>query len=187
MAELRKDLIRDLKRGDILVMENNTLFATWIKKATKSIYTHAEIYIGGGHCVGATNKGGKGVRVRTIQHNMNRFFRIDTLRWLNMSEDKAEQVSAAALSHVGERYNYLMLFLFPFTFLLPDKWKNPMVKKEAKVCSELVTKSFKEAGVDIIPGKTEGQESPGDIGKAMTLRFIGAYVEGMKTKLKRGK
>jgi len=183
----RKDLIRDLKRADILLMANNTLFARWIKALTKSIYSHVEIYIGAGECVGATNKGGKGVRIRTIQQNMRRFYRIDICRYPYLYENKTEIVCQEAMNHIGEKYNYLMLFWFPLMWLFPDKWKNPFVRKEAKVCSELVSRVYKNAGIDLVPDKVEGQESPGDIAKSLKLKFIGAYIEGHKTKHRKNK
>jgi len=184
----RKDLVKDVKRGDILLMSNNTFLGRAIQKITKSVYSHAEIYIGGGDCVGATNKMGQGVRVRPLSWNIKRFYRIDIFRWPNLSEDKAEKVCQNALKHVGENYNYLELFLFPLTFILPDRWKNPLASKHAKICSELVTRSYKEAGIDIIPNKTEGQESPADIGRAKSLRWVGAYKGGWKIRgCKRGK
>ena len=184
----RQDLIKDLHRGDILVTCNNTTLGKMIKKFTKSIYSHAALYIGGGDVVDATNKFGKGVRVRTIKQTAQRFYRIDILRHPNLSEDRAEKICQKALAHVGESYNYLMLLLFPIMPLLPDKWKNPLAKKEAKICSELVSRVYKEIGIDIVPKKTEGQESPADIGRTTTLRFIGAYVGGYKIKnAKRGK
>jgi len=158
-----------------------------IKAATKSIYSHAAIYIGAGDVIDATNKFGKGVRVRTLKQTAQRFYRIDILRHPNLSEDRAEKICQKALAHVGESYNYLMLFLFFIVPLLPDKWKNPLARNEAKVCSELVSKVYKETGIDIIPKKDESQESPGDIGKSKVLRFIGAFVGMRRTKLKRGK
>jgi len=182
----RKDLIRDLKRADILLMANNTLFARWIKALTRSIYSHVEIYIGAGECVGATNKGGKGVRIRTIQQNMKRFYRIDILRYPYLYE-KTEIICQTAMNHIGERYNYLMLFWFPLMWLFPDRWRNPFTKKKAKTCSELVSRVYKEAGIDLLPNKTEGQESPGDIAKSSKLKFIGAYTEGRKTKQRKNK
>ena len=183
----RNQLIRDLKRGDILVTCNNTFLGRMIKKATKSIYSHAAIYIGGGDVIDATNKFGKGVRVRTIKQTAQRFYRIDVLRHPNLHDAKAELICEKALNHVGESYNYMMLFLFPLMFILPDKWKNPLSKREAKVCSELVSRVYKEVNIDLVPGKTEGQESPSDVSKSKLMRFIGAYVGGYKIKAKRGK
>lgn len=184
----RKDLIKDVQRGDILLMSNNSFLGRAIQKITKSVYSHAEIYIGGGDCVGATNKMGWGVRVRPLSWNIKRFYRIDIFRYPNLSSDKAEKLCQQALNHVGEGYNIWLLLLFPINFLLPDKWKNPLASKHAEICSQLVTKSYKEVGIDVIPHKAESQESPADIGRAKTLRWIGAYKGGWKIKgCKRGK
>lgn len=183
----RYDLVKDLKRADILVTCNNTILGKLIEKFTKSIYSHAAIYIGGGGIVDATNKFGKGVRVRTLKQTAQRFYRIDVLRYPNLSDDKAEKICSEVLNHVGESYNYIMLFLFPLMAILPDKWRNPFVEKEAKICSELVSRTYKKVGIDLIPNKTEGQESPADIGRSKVLRFIGAYLGMRRTKLKRGR
>jgi len=184
----RKDLIRDVKRGDILLMCNNSLLGRIISKVTKSIYTHSEIYIGGGDCIGATNKLGWGVRVRPLKWNIKRFYRIDIFRYPNLSEERAEKVIQHAFKHVGEKYNIWLLLLFPINFLLPDKWRNPLAFKKAKICSQLVTESFRKVGIDLVPKKDESQESPSDIAKSKLLRWIGAYKGGWKIKgAKRGK
>ena len=157
-----------LKQGDILAYkgDKNSPISETVKFMTKSQYSHLCLYISDDQAIEADGINGD---INYVDVN-NYKGRLDVYSCLTLTDLQRKQICDYAISRIGQKYDYLLLFilflkrLFKFRFRLRDR--------KADICSELVNDSYKEANVILSRKK---YPSPQEVIESKLLRYIGSY------------
>ena len=165
-----------IRPGDVLLVEGNQRFSTFIKYLTQSNWSHAAIYVGER---GVNNKGEElalleadleqGVRLIPLEHYGDYHTRI--CRPKNLTEEDLTKIIDYLFSKMGLNYDLknvfdLARFLFPFPlFLAPKKWKMPILKfgsgdPSKVICSSLIAEAFQQIHYPILPLEEEHFAGP---------------------------
>jgi len=176
------EFTEDLKKGDIILHRaTGKLVSSLISDFTNSPYSHAEIYIGDGWCVSAEAKG------VTFSDEINSKF-IDVMRYKGdpskdekgLSRDERGIILEKAYQSLAKPYAFLKLFRFVLYY--GPRFIAKRAGKRAFICSELTAWCYKNADIDLIPGKPEDIEAPADIANSDKLEWIGAWNGSVKVK-----
>jgi len=154
------------KIGDlILYKDGNSWVSRTIKKLTKSEYNHVGIYVGKGYILEALIKGVKLTNVL----NPDKYKGIDRYRLkseINIPHKKIIEVSEKYLGRKYSKYDLVKIWLYIKTGI--------MFKRATKklICSETVSRVYRDLGYDLFPGKNLDYVTPEDFVKHRKLRKV---------------
>ncbi len=143
---------------------------TLITTYTDSPYSHCETYIDNGLCVSANLP-------KIVRHDKMFRLWVDVFRWKGITPEEQKIVADESEKHVGVRYDWRLLILFPWMFIWPRKARK-LAANKSFMCSELVDLAYTKAHLDIREDITQAIVSPGDLGISEKLTFIGSYRYG---------
>lgn len=169
------DLYNDIREGDIIVTRlEGSFYGGVICHMTSSPYPHAEIHIEDGYVISATPHG-VGF-VDEIKDNIKRKGRLDVLRLKDgLTREQRLIIQEKAYETLLKPYDYFNLVSFPF---MSDEKAAQYSGNRAYICSEHVSWTYKNAGIDLIAKRPEAIEAPVDIAKSDALVYIGTYENG---------
>lgn len=170
----------ELRIGDVILVEGKSRISKLIKKATKSPWTHAALYIGKIHDVdsedirsrilehypGAKHKHliiesllGQGTIISPLEDYKNDHIRICRPDGLNHYD--AQKLISTAAEHLGQPYDTKHIFdLWRFcigSFFIPKKSLSKLFKYEAgrkpakDICSVMIARAFTSIKFPILP------------------------------------
>ncbi|HSP81542.1 MAG TPA: hypothetical protein VLQ93_23690, partial [Myxococcaceae bacterium] len=109
--------------------------------------------------------------------------------WWQPREDVREQLDVramvdAAFDELGKPYAVWPLVALVARMFRGEEWGNPDDEHgtESYFCSQLVSRCYRKAGVDLMPGKADVDTSPGDMARSGLLLFRGvlhSHPEGL--------
>lgn len=162
---------KTMQKGDIVLCRafGKKILPTLISEFTRSPYSHVEIYVGDGWSVSA-----EAVGVTLADHLNHEFVDVMRLRG-GLTREQRAIVMEKAYQSLAQPYEYLLLFGFPFW---GRKAAARRAANEGYICSENTAWCYKEAGIDLVPGKVESIEAPADISHSDKLEWLGAWYKG---------
>jgi len=157
-------LARELRPGDVLLVDGQQRISTAIKYLTQSTWSHAAL------CVALENpSAGRGVSfveadaiagVRVVGLSQFSGFQTRICRPVGLNEDDVRAVTDFALGRVGDSYDLanvvdLARYLFP-TPPVPEGWRRRMLalgsgEPSKAICSTLVARAFQSIRYPILP------------------------------------
>jgi uncharacterized protein YycO len=177
------DLIKTLQPQDIVLyrFNNEDFLGQIIAHFTSSPYSHAEIFMWDGYTITAASNGvgfidlyQKNIQGQPfIGKHMVDIFRVKG----GLTREKRLIIQSKALQSVMRPYDYKNLMTFPF---ISEKDAIECAGNQAYICSELVSWTYKNAGIDLIANRLESLEAPADIARSSILDYIGTFEEGKK-------
>lgn len=179
-------LSRELRPGDVLLVEGRTRVARAIRLITQSAWTHSALYIGRLHDVAdpavrslvvayyQSDHGaqllveailGQGTRITPLTRYRGEHLRI--CRPASLSPADAQHVTAYAIRRLGSDYDMRQLFdlarfFFPWG-VIPRRWRSSLLRHEAggatrTVCSCLLAEAFGSVDYPILPFVERGAD-----------------------------
>ncbi|MGF1546795.1 MAG: YiiX/YebB-like N1pC/P60 family cysteine hydrolase [Thiotrichales bacterium] len=170
---------RDLRPGDVILVEGRSRISRLVKAVTLSNWTHAAIYIGRPcdytdltlraalefHHRGVPSEHlvveallGEGTVIRPIDHY--RAHQLRVCRPRQLTPDDAQLVVTHALSQVGLAYDLRQMFdlarlLYPYA-ILPRRWRSTLFQARPRderrtICSTLIAEAFAAVAYPILP------------------------------------
>jgi len=154
----------EYKIGDILACKNNSFLSFAIRFLTKSKYSHLAIIINENEAVESDGIAG------FIKHkNINEYKNYaDVYTCDNLTDEQRINIGKYAVSKVGQKYDYYLLFVLFVKFVFGIKIK--IKDSENDICSELVNDAYKSVGLELSKKRFP---IPDDVLKEM--RLIGSY------------
>ena len=131
-----------MKNVYILLYRGKSLISKLIRWQTRSIYSHASIYIEGEGNIEAWHIGG--VRMKDSYCDGHKSGTIIDVFSVDLSDEEIEKIVEYAKSKIGKKYDFRSVFRF-----LTRKPQNEH-DKDKWFCSELVFASFKYAGINLL-------------------------------------
>lgn len=154
-----------LKQGDILACKNNSFLSRFIRYITKSNFSHLAIVVNEHEAIESDGIAG------FIKHkNINEYIDYASVYTCDsLSEGQRKNICQYAISKVGEKYDYYLLFVLFCRYMFG--WKIRIKDSSADVCSELVNDSYGSIGV--ILSKKRFPIPDDVINNNELLRFVG--------------
>lgn len=154
-----------LKQGDILACKNNSFLSRFIRYITKSNFSHLAIVVNENEAIESDGISG------FIKHkNINEYINYASVYSCDsLSEDQRNNICQYAISKVGQKYDYYLIFVLflRYVFGLRIKIKDG----NEDICSELVNDSYKS--VNVILSKKRFP-IPDDVLNSDKLRKVGS-------------
>jgi hypothetical protein len=168
----RDKLAATLKRGDVLLVEGTSHFATAIKYLTQSTWSHSALYIGGEELIEADiNEGVRRVPLSNFWHLHTRI-----CRPVGLSAGEVDAVVNYCLARLGHYYDLKNIFdlarwLFP-TPPVPRRLRRKLLALGSgdptrAICSTLVAQAYQAIQYPILP---EIYLEAGEAGADMDVR-----------------
>jgi uncharacterized protein YycO len=149
-----------LRVGDI-ILSTTSAYESWlIRKATKSNFSHAALYVGGGYVIEAVGGGVRRIHVRALRTHQ----RIGVFRPAQMSLHQLEAVSLVARSLLYRPYS-IRGALSTKMRLFRDK------NSPALFCSQLVAESFATEGFAFDVDRLPADFTPEDIFRSTNIEL----------------
>ena len=152
----RDRLAATLRKGDVLLVEGTSHFATAIKYLTQSTWSHTALYIGDGELVEADiNDGVRRVPLSSFWHLQTRI-----CRPVGLSPREVDSVVEYCVSRIGHRYDLknivdLARYLFPIP-PVPRRWRRKLLALGSgdptrAICSTLIAQAFESIRYPVLP------------------------------------
>jgi uncharacterized protein YycO len=150
--------------GDFGVVRTKGIVGRLIQIFTVSRWNHAFVYVGTNTIVEATPRG---VKLSPISNYEN-------IAWSqhdSLSEDTRAKIADHAKKQVGKPYNFLLignilLRIIGLKLLANTRLMYKLAKSNSYICSELVSESYKEAGVNYF-NMPPNLVTPGDLAELL--------------------
>lgn len=159
-------LVRTLRKGDVLLVEGTSRFATAIRTVTQSNWSHAALYVGDALAprTGDTtpqfieadiNEGVRTVPVGTYAHLHTRI-----CRPVGLSADEVDALIDYAAAHTGGQYDLRNVFdlarYLVHPQLLPARYGRRLLAfgsgdPTRAICSSLIAAAFASIGYPVLP------------------------------------
>ena len=164
---------RSLRLGDILLIEGNTRLSAVIKFLTQSTWSHAALFIGGGHAKPNERDGERPVLLEANAEQgvllvpLSKYARFNTriCRPIGLSSSECQKIIEYALARVGTQYDTQQIFdlaryLFPYppvpVFLRRRLLAIGSGDPTKAICSTLIAESFASIHYPILPESVDG-------------------------------
>jgi uncharacterized protein YycO len=165
------ELVSSLEVGDIILGRSapGEFVNSLITEFTRSPYSHVTVYVGDGWTISATSHG-----ISFEAAILDQF--VDVMRVPGgLAEEQQRRIVASARSTLGQAYDYVSLFEFPFL-----RSRQGSERRGAFICSELTAWSYLAAGIDLTPAwANPGMVlAPADIAHSEKLVWLGSWNHG---------
>ncbi|HRP35588.1 MAG TPA: YiiX/YebB-like N1pC/P60 family cysteine hydrolase [Gammaproteobacteria bacterium] len=163
----RENLAATLQRGDVLLVEGTSLFASAVKYLTQSTWSHAALCVG--DALGRRSQDGEslllveadintGVRALPLSEYWDLHTRI--CRPVGLSSRELDELVAFVVARIGHQYDLkniwdLARYLMP-TPPVPRRWRRKLLALGSgdptrAICSSLIAQAFGSIGYPILP------------------------------------
>lgn len=148
--------------GDFFVVATNGLVARLIRWFTGSWANHAGVYIGAGWIAEANPAG-----VQLAKASKYDSCRIE---WsgIALTPEEREQVVGAVGAMEGIPYGYLDLLAIVLHRFRLTLWADRRLDRgDRLICSQVVARAYRVAGLTLMPGTPENYVTPGDLARLL--------------------
>lgn len=156
---------KDLRPGDLIIVRGVGWISEAIEHVENSPYSHVAGFVGHNDLIEA-----EGFRKTGYAPVFNYKGCADVFRCDALTAEQRKKIPNSAAWQVGGRYDYVLLFveLIRYWFGVMVPYREP---PNARICSVLWAKIYRDAGVDLCPGIK--YPSPADVAQSRLLRKIG--------------
>jgi len=157
-----------LKQGDVLAYkgDKNSPISNIVKIMTKSQYSHLCLYISDDNAIEADGIKGD-INYVDIKNYKGR---LDIYTCSSLTDLQRKQVCDYAISRIGQKYDYWLLFVLFLRKLFKLRFK--LKDRDEDVCSELVNDSYTKGGCKLVKKR---YPNPQEVISSKKLRYIGSY------------
>jgi hypothetical protein len=164
-----------IQNGDIVMFRGKSWMSRAIRWVTSSPYSHAGVVAWWhGHLIviEAVSKGISATRLSVVVHEYDGNCEL----WTTDNQLERDAVTAAARNLLGRRYSMWTLVVNLRRMVLGKRAGDdvdPRAWPEKFVCSEFVSRVWREGGLDLKPDTSDRFTRPSDIVRSSSLRRIG--------------
>ncbi len=154
-------LRRELRSGDVILVEGNKLISRVVMAVTHSTWSHCALYVGDGKIIDPLPSTGTAVNDVEVIRRLN----IRVCRPIGLPDPLLQRVCDFALSHVGRGYDHINVSNVLFSYF--RKQQDPTeflgdISASNEVCSGLIAEAFDQIGYRILDGVNFSQIVPSD-------------------------
>ncbi|MCI0573151.1 MAG: hypothetical protein L0Y66_20595 [Myxococcaceae bacterium] len=164
--------------GDVLLFQGTSVVSRFIRWGSRSPYSHAGLALWWHERLMVVQSASRGVEVLPASTAVHRYD--GQVDWWQPSESVRTTLDVATLVHaafdaLGKPYATLPLLALVARMFRGREWGNPDVRRESDTyfCSQLVSRCYRKAGVDLVMGKADHDTSPGDLSASPRLVYRG--------------
>ena len=145
-----------MHKYDILFYRGSNTISRAVKRITKSQYSHVALVINE-YLVVETNwyYPVRFRRNRYLEHEEFTLKRVE-----NLTEEQQEKIFEFISLYLDTRYDYIQIFYHVLNVVFGTKLKN---NPNLYTCSELIDRAFQYAGIDLVPGREDGDLTPEEL------------------------
>lgn len=177
--QLRYDQIRErIQDGDVLLFQGLSWISRLIRWVSNSPYSHAGIALWWQERLMVIQAAGRGVEILAASTAVRRYD--GQVDWWQPNEDVRARLNVKVLIHssfdeLGKPYGVLPLAALAARMFRGKERGNPDAKGKVAnyFCSQLVSRCYRRAGVDLVRDKADQDTSPGDLAHSGQLVFRG--------------
>ncbi len=174
-----------IRNGDILLYEGSTIHSWFIKRVTKSRYSHAGIAVWWNERLMAMDAVGRGVIIIPLSANIEQYH--GHVHWFSskreLSQDERTRMVIFAQEELGKEYALLRAIWLGLQLLF--RWKREVrddLRREQKLfCSAYVAQIYNSVGIDLKKGVSDAFTTPQDIAQSPALIEKGVLKLGRVT------
>jgi len=148
---------KDLRIGDIMLTTGRSATSVIIGATTRSVYTHAALYIGNGRVVEAV---GEGVREVSLEDYLKENGEAMIVRPQELSDSQQQKLVDFARSQVGKGYDKAGAIASARFDWTKNALINSDPNRNSYYCSNLVTSAYKSIGKELFHSL---EQTPGDL------------------------
>jgi hypothetical protein len=168
----------EIQDGDVLLFQGTHWLSRLIRWGSKSAYSHAGVALWWGPRLMVVQAVGKGVEAVPLSVAVDHYS--GQVDWFSpLPEVRArlrrDALVTAALDEVGKPYAHgpLLRLARMLWHGRMRKYRDPKKSAAAYFCSQLVSRCYRLAEVDLVPGRADAHTSPGDLAACGQLLLRG--------------
>jgi hypothetical protein len=176
-----------IQTGDVLLFQGLTRISRFIRWGSKSAYSHAGLALWWDDRLMVVQSASRGVELLPASTAVDRY--AGQVDWWQPREDIRERLDVRAMvnasfDELGKPYAVWPLVALVMRMFRGEEWGHSDEKygTESYFCSQLVSRCYRKAGVDLMPGKADADTSPGDLSRSGMLVLRGvlhSHPEGL--------
>lgn len=179
-----------LQDGDVLVFSGRDPISLAIRAFTRPCYSHAGIVLWWNERVMAVEAVAKGVRAWPLSECVGHYdghvelFRPKTQTAELIDRAKLRQ---EATGYLGKDYGFWNIARIAWHLLVDKPRAGPDRKAPPRefICSELVSRCYRNAGCDLVAGVPDGFTTPAEIARSHALEKVGPLVPSAESRARR--
>jgi hypothetical protein len=170
-----------IRTGDVFLYQGTSLISRFIRWGSQSPYSHAGLALWCQDRLLVIQSASRGVEVVPASIAVKRYD--GQVDWWQPKDPVRSALGIgtlanAAFDELGKPFAVLPLVALVARMFRRRDWNNPdMRASESYFCSQLVSRCYRKAGVDLVPQKADQDTSPGDLSRSGLLDFCGVLHE----------
>jgi hypothetical protein len=167
-----------IQDGDVLLFQGRSALSHFIRWGSKSPYSHAGVALWWRERLLVVQSATRGVEILSASTAVEQYDgQVDW--WQPLDEIRAlldpAKLMNAAFDELGKPFAVLPLVALVARMFRGREWGNPDGNGAATdyFCSQLVSRVYRHAGVDLVQNKADHDTSPGDLARSGALRYCG--------------
>jgi cell wall-associated NlpC family hydrolase len=170
-----------IQTGDVLLFQGTSRLSRFIRWGSRSAYSHAGMALWWNDRLMVVQSANRGVEVLPASTAVDRYD--GQVDWWQPTEEVQARLNAralvdAAFDELGKPFAVLPLMALVVRMFRGDDvgHSDERYGTENYFCSQLVSRCYRKAGVDLVPDKADADTSPGDMARAGLLVFRGVLL-----------
>jgi hypothetical protein len=160
--------------GDVLLFQGTALLSRFIRWGSKSAYSHAGLALWWGERLMVIQAANRGVEVLPASTAVDQYSgQVDWFQPLDeaRAELDSRRLIHAAFDELGKPFGVFPLVALAARMFRRADWDNPdpEVANRSYFCSQLVSRCYRNAGVNLVPRRADQDTSPGDLARSELL------------------
>ena len=151
-----------MKQGDLIFYKRANLISYVVAFVTRSPYSHVAL------AVSETEVIESNVIVNTWKTNFNTEETVVVKRYENLTSEQQKKIVEYAHSKIGTRYDYFAAVRW-FLRIVFKRTQKINESEKRLYCSEMIDRAYKQAGIDLVPDRSTGDVTPGDLYNSVEL------------------
>jgi uncharacterized protein YycO len=169
---------QEIRTGDVLLFQGTSAVSRFIRWGSKSPYSHAGLALWWNERLLVVQSASRGVEILPASTAVERYDgQVDW--WQPKIATRArldfKALINAAFDELGKPFAVLPLVALVARMFKGEEWGNPDAgpNDHSYFCSQLVSRCYRKAGMDLVPNKADQDTSPGDLARCGHLDFLG--------------
>jgi hypothetical protein len=176
-----------IQTGDVFLFQGVSALSRFIRWGSKSPYSHAGIALWWRDRLMVIQSATRGVEILPASTAVERYDgQVDWWKPVDAVREATDgrRLIDAAFDELGKPFGVLPLVALVARMFRGEDQGNPDARRpsESYFCSQLVSRCYRKAGVDLVPGKADQDTSPGDLmrsGQMVLCGVLHRHAEGV--------